>query len=252
MFTHAICREPGLDFAAGITTSGLGRPALGKMLEQHRAYVGALRGLGLEVEVLAPLPGFPDAHFVEDAAIVTPEVAVVTRPGAPPRRGEEEAMAPVLARHRPLERITAPGTLEGGDVLIVGRRVLVGTGGRSSADGAAQLDRILEPFGYVTIPVPMAAGLHLKSDVNSLGDDVLLVTIEYASRGELACFRKLVVPAGEGYAANTLWINGTLLHPAGFPETRAKLDALGMPILELDTSESRKMDGSLTCLSLRF
>lgn len=252
MFTHAICREPGPDFANGITTSELGKPDLEKMLVQHRAYVGALRSLGLEVEVLASLPGYPDAHFVEDVAIVTPEVAIVTRPGAMPRRGEEEAITPVLARRRPLARITAPGTLDGGDVLIVGRHVLVGVSERTNADGVAQLDRILAPFGYATTPVPIAAGLHLKSDVNGLGADLLLVSAAFSNREELAPYRRLVVPAGEGYAANTLWINGTLLHPAGFPATRAELTALGMPILELDTSEARKMDGGLTCLSLRF
>ena len=252
MFTRAICRTPGTDFAMGITTSDLGLPDLARMLVQHRAYVNALRSLGLEVDVLDALPGFPDAHFVEDVAIVTPEVAIVTRPGALARRGEEEAMASTIERHRPTARIQAPGTLDGGDVLIIGRDVLVGVSERTNAEGAAQLSRILERFGYTTTPVPVAAGLHFKSSVNNLGGDVLLVNEEFANHTELARYRKIVVAREESYAANTLWINGTLLHPTGFPATRAQLNALRLPILELDTSESRKMDGGLTCLSLRF
>jgi dimethylargininase len=252
MFTRAICRKPGPDFAQGITTSGLGPPDPARMLAQHGAYVDALRGLGLEVDLLEPLPGFPDAHFVEDAAVVTAAVAIVTRPGAPARRGEETALAPSLARHRSLARIEAPGTLDGGDVLIVDRRVLVGLSARTNPEGAAQLGRILQPFGFTTTPVPVGAGLHFKSGVNSLGGDVLLVSEDFAHREELASYRRIVVSTEETYAANTLWVNGTLLVPAGFPRTRAQLAALGLPVLELDTSEARKMDGGLTCLSLRF
>lgn len=252
MFTRAICRTPGADFARGITTAGLGKPDFETMLVQHRAYVEALRSLGLEVEVLESLSGFPDAHFVEDVAIVTPEVAIVARPGAPARRGEAAAMSPALERHRPIARIVAPGTIDGGDVLIVERHVLVGLSARTNEHGAAQLSRILEPFGYRTTPVQVAAGLHFKSSVNSLGGNVLLVTAGFAGRDELAAYRKIVVTSEESYAANSLWVNGTVLHPRGFPKTRAQLDALKLPVLELDTSEARKMDGGLTCLSLRF
>ena len=161
-------------------------------------------------------------------------------------------MASTIERHRPTARIEAPGTLDGGDVLIVNRDVLVGVSERTNAEGAAQLSRILERFGYTTTLVPVAAGLHFKSSVNSLGGDVLLVNEEFANHTELARYQRIVVARQESYAANTLWINGTLLHPAGFPATRAQLKAMRLPILELDTSESRKMDGGLTCLSLRF
>lgn len=252
MFTRAICRRPGVDFALGLTTAKLGEPDFETMLAQHGDYVEALRSLGLEVEVLEALAGFPDAHFVEDVAIVTPEVAVVTRPGAMARRGEEDAMAPVLGRYRPIVRIEAPGTLEGGDVLIVERDVLVGLSERTNAEGAAQLSRILTPFGYTIIPVPVARGLHFKSSVNGLGGSALLVSEEFANRKELASYRRIVVAPEEAHAANTLWVNGTLITPRGFPKTRAQLGALNMPVVELDTSEARKMDGGLTCMSLRF
>ena len=252
MFTQAICRTPGEDFAAGLTTSNLGVPSLEGILHQHAAYVTALRSLGLAVEVLEPLPGFPDAYFVEDAALVLPEVAVLTRPGALARRGEADLMAPVLARFRSLVRIEAPGTLDGGDVLVMGQTVLVGLSERTNAPGIEQLSTLLSPFGYQVVPVPVGAGLHFKSSVNGLGPDHLLVAPNFADRPELATWSKLVVPEGEAYASNTLWINGTLITPKGYPATLALLQTLNMPILELDTSEARKMDGGLTCMSLRF
>jgi dimethylargininase len=251
-FTRALCRRPGPDFADGLTTADLGRPDYATMLAQHEAYVATLRGLGLEVEVLDPLPGHPDAYFVEDAALVFPELAVVTRPGADPRRAEAEALAPHLARHRPLVRLEAPATLDGGDVLTVGRQVFVGISERTNREGADQLARILAPHGYTVVPVPVSAGLHFKSSVNWVGGDTLLLTPGFADREALAGFRHLVVDPGEAYAANTLWINGTLLTPSGFPGTRALLASAGLPIVALDMSETRKMDGGLTCLSLRW
>jgi dimethylargininase len=252
MFKGAICRTPGPDFASGLTTSSLGAPSLPLMLAQHAAYVACLEELGLQVQVLAPLPGYPDAHFVEDSALVLPEVAVVTRPGAAARRGEEEAMAPVLAAHRKLVRIEDPGTLDGGDVLVLDRTVLVGISERTNESGAGQLARLLAPHGYEVVPVPVAAGLHFKSSVNTLGGGRILVTEGFADRPELARWERIRVPAGEEYASNTLWVNGTLVTPSGYPRTLARLFALGLPVVELDTSEARKMDGGLTCMSLRF
>jgi len=251
-YTRAICRLPGADFASGITTSNLGRPNLAKLLEQHQEYEGALRTLGLEVEVLEPLAGFPDAYFVEDAALMFPEVAVVTRPGALARRGEELAMAPFTLRHRSQVRIEPPGTLDGGDVLVIGKRVLVGRSERTNDDGIAQLRNLLAPYDYMVTSVPVGEGLHFKSSVNWVGGRTLLVTAPFESRTELAGFDRLLVDPSEEYAANTLYVNGTLLTPRGFPKTRRLLDALNLPVMEVDTSEARKMDGGLTCLSLRF
>lgn len=252
MYRTAITRRPAPTFDRGLTTANLGRPSFELMLEQHRRYVAALRELGLEVLELEPDPGHPDAHFVEDTAVVTPELAVVTRPGAPSRRGEEETVAPHLARHRPLARIEAPGTVDGGDVLVVGRRLLIGLSERTNRDGAEQLARALEPHGYRATRCPVGAGLHLKSSVNHVGSTTLLVTPGFAGRPELAGFDLLVVEPEEAYAANTLYVNGHLLVPAGFPATRRTLAATGLPVVELDTSEARKMDGGLTCLSIRF
>ncbi len=252
MFTRAILRSPGPDAADGITTAGLGPPDLDLLRAQHEAYGGALAGLGLELEILPPLAGHPDAYFVEDAALVFPEIGVVTRPGAPARRGEAAALAPVVARHRSLARIEAPGTLDGGDVLAVGQTVFIGLSERTNPEGAAQLRRLLEPFGYDCRTVPVGEGLHFKSSVTWVGGTTLLMAEAFADRPEFTGFERLRARPGEEYAANTLWINGTLLTPKGFPDTLAKLEELGLPVLELDTSEARRMDGGLTCMSLRF
>lgn len=252
MFTRAICRKPGLNFSHGLTTVQGGKPDYARMMAQHDAYVDTLQKLGLQVEVLEPLGEFPDAYFVEDAAIMTAEVAIVTRPGAKARRGEAAAMEPTLAKHRPLARIEAPGKLDGGDVLIIGRHALIGISERSNPEGASMLGEILEERGYTWTAVPVAEGLHFKSSVNWLGGKNLIVTEDFAGMDELEDFRQIVVDPAETYAANVLWINGTLIVPAGFPKTRKKLEALGLPILSLDTSEARLMDGGLTCMSLRF
>ena len=252
MFAHAITRRPGPDFAQGITTSSLGAPEYASILKQHAAYVDTLRALGLDVIELEAEPGYPDAYFVEDVAVVTPCIAVITNPGAEARKGEERTIEPILARYRPVERIRPPGTVDGGDVLIVDRHAFVGISERTNEEGARQLGSILKEYGYTWTPVPVEAGLHLKSDVNVVGPDTLLITKPFASRNVFARYDRILVDADEVYAANTLWVNEVLITPRGFPKTRKKLDALGCVVIELDVSEMRKMDGGLTCLSLRF
>jgi len=252
MFKHAIVRRPGRDLGAGITTSNLGAPDYDLVLRQHAAYVRALEDLGLEVTVLDPLEGFPDAYFVEDAAVVLPDVAVVTRPGAEARRGESDAMAAVLNGCRDLVRIEPPGTLDGGDVLLAGRRAFIGISGRTNDEGAKQLGAVLESDGLDWTAVRVARGLHLKSSVNHLGGEALLLTQEFSQNEAFEAFQRIVLDPAEAYAANTLWVNGTLLTPAGYPGVRAKIETLGLPVVELDMSEARRMDGGLSCLSLRF
>jgi len=251
-FHWAIVRVPGLDAAAGLTTAGLGKPDITLLLAQHAAYVETLCRLGLEVEVLPATPGFPDSYFVEDAAVVLPEVAVITRPGAASRRGETAAIEPALAKHRPLFRIEAPGTLDGGDVLFAGGRFFIGLSERTNEDGARQLGRIVEARGYSWTTVPVGGGLHLKSSVNTLGDLNLVFSAGFSAGNLFREYDRIVLDPGDDYAANTLWLNGTLLMPKGFPRAREKYAKLRLPVVEVDTSEMRKMDGGLTCLSLRF
>lgn len=251
-FRTAILRAPGLDCGDGLTTSGLGRPDYALLLKQHEAYARALASAGLEIVLLPPAPGFPDAYFVEDPAVVTPAAAVITRPGAPSRLGEETTLAPVLAGFKPLARIEAPGTLEGGDVLEAGGRWFIGLSERTNEAGARQLGTVLEAQGLDWTLVPIPAGLHLKSSVNDLGDGRLLMAPDLESEPAFRDYERVLLPPEEAYAANVLRVNGRILFPAGFPALRGKLAALGRPLVELDVSEVRKMDGGLTCLSLRF
>jgi dimethylargininase len=252
MFRYALTRQPPPDFAQGITTSQLGKPDYNQMLAQHAAYEEALRFLGLEIIHLEALEGYPDAYFVEDAAVVLPELAVITRPGARSRQGEETSIAGALAAYRPLAHIQPPGTLEGGDIFLVGKRLYIGVSERTNQLGAQQLAALTAPHGYQATFIPVGAGLHLKSSANPLSQDTLLVTQEFAGREEFASFKKIILSPQETYAANTLWINDHLITPAGFPRTREQLEKLGMPMMELDVSEVQKMDGGLTCMSLRF
>jgi len=250
--THAIARQPAANAGEGLTSAGLGAPDPERMLAQHRDYVRILESLGLQVTVLDGDENFPDGCFVEDSAIVTPDIAVITRSGAPSRRGEEIAIEPLLAAHRPIARIVAPGTVDGGDVLVMGERVLIGLSARTNEEGARQLTDILQAGGMLCIMLAAGGGLHLKSSVNALGGDRLLVTREFSECVELNGFERVRVPADESYAGNSLWVNGHVIVPAGFPATREMIEGLGINAVETHVSEFRKMDGGLTCLSIRL
>jgi dimethylargininase len=251
-FTHAITRRPGKDLADGITTSDLGVPDYDRAVDQFDAYVQTLADCGVAVTVLDPLPGYPDAHFVEDTAVVTAEIAVITHPGAAARRGEVATVAAALKPFRPTAWIHPPGTVDGGDVLMMGRHLYIGLSERTNRQGAEQLGQTLAEYGYTWSPIPVAAGLHFKSSVNTVDEKTVLTTGDFADHPALADLDRIALPEREAYAGNTLLVNGRLIMPAGYPQTRIRLEGLGKPIIELDTSEFRKMDGGLTCLSLRF
>ena len=251
-FAHALVRKPGPNVGAGLTTADLGEPDDALVLEQHAAYVATLRALGAQLLELEPLPAHPDAHFVEDTAVITPELAVITHMGAAVRRGEEEAVATSLADYRPLAQITPPGTVDGGDVLVVESHCMIGLSERTNAAGAEQLVALLTPHGYRCDTIPLGAGLHLKSSVNYVGVNTLLLHKEIAAHPAFAPYNKLLMAPDEAYAANTLFFNNHLLMPAGFAKTEQQLATLGFPVFVLETSELQKMDGGLTCLSLRW
>ncbi|MBW2437005.1 MAG: amidinotransferase [Deltaproteobacteria bacterium] len=179
-------------------------------------------------------------------------MAIITNPGAPSRQGEEKSIAAVLAQFRSLEHIQAPGTVDGGDVLMIDNHFLIGISERTNQQGAEQLGRILDSQGKTHATVPVGTGLHFKSSVNYAGENTVIVTPDFAEHGVLKAYEKIIVDRKESYAANTLWLNDHLLVPRGFPNTKTKLEALGLPMIELDVSEMQKMDGGLTCLSLRF
>ena len=250
--TTAIVRQPTPNFAEGLTTADLSQPNYPLMCRQHQQYIAALQQLGLELIVLEPLPDYPDAHFVEDTAVITPELAVITRPGAPSRRGETAAIQPILSQYRPLAHIEPPGFLEGGDVLLVEKHLFIGLSERTNESGAEQLGRYLEPHGYTWSTIPVGEGLHLKSSLNYVGDNILLVTADFAANAPLVGYEMIIVETAESYVANTLLINDMLFMLRGFLKLRVWLERLGRPIIELNISESQKMDGGLTCLSLRL
>jgi dimethylargininase len=250
MYSKAIVRRPGRNFTEGITTSNLGKPNFEKALEQHSAYCDALTGCGLELIVLEADERYPDGCFVEDTAIVTNEVSVITKPGAASRIGEEAEISQILSKFKKIETIEHPGTLDGGDVLRVENHFFIGISGRTNRDGARQLTEILSKYGYTASETEVAEGLHLKSGIAYLGKGNFI---------SVEGFSKIAGPSGiiisdlqESYSANCLRVNNFLLIPEGFPKSKKKILELEYNIIELDMSEFRKMDGGLTCLSLLF
>lgn len=250
MYSKAIVRRPGSNFAKGITTSNPGNPDFEKALEQHAAYCNALKRCGLEVTVLEADERYPDGCFVEDTAIINREVAVITRPGALSRRGEEAEISRVLSWHKNTEKIEPPGTLEGGDVLRMDNHYFIGISGRTNREGAGQLSSILSKYGYTSAEIEVRAGLHLKSDIAYLGQGNFISTPEFSG---IVPFKNIIIlEQEEYYSANCLLVNDSLLIPKGFPKSKAKIADLGYDLVELEMSEFRKMDGGLTCLSLLF
>lgn len=220
--------------------------------DQHAAYRDALQALGCDVVALPEQPAMPDAVFVEDVAIVTDEVAVMTRPGAPSRRREGDSVAAVLGHYRPLHAIVAPGTLDGGDVLRIGRRVFVGESARTNSQGIAQLRAILGAHGHEVESVPTRGCLHLKSAVTALDDRSVLLQPAWIDREPFAAYRIVEVDPGEEHAANVLRIGDTVVSPACFPRTHARIRAAGVDVVTVDVSELQKAEGAVTCCSLVF
>ena len=217
---------------------------------QHAAYESLLAGLGCDVRRLPAMPGCPDCVFVEDMAVVVDELAVIARPGAASRRPERAAVAEALADHRRLVRIVAPGTLDGGDVLVTGRRAFVGLSSRTNPAGAAQLAAALAPAGYEVSNVPVGHALHLKTAVTEAAPGVLLIDATRIDPAAFAGFELVETAPGEAAAANALRVGGTLVLAAGSPRTRARLEVLGLTVVEAANDELAKAEGGLTCCCL--
>jgi dimethylargininase len=255
-YIHAIVRTPAENFAAGLTTADLGAPEYDTALAQHRAYCQALQDCGLALSLLPPDPRHPDSTFVEDAAIVTARCAVLTYPGAESRRGEvasvREALSPFYDRFYTIE---PPGTLEGGDVCEAGEHFFIGLSERTNEAGARQLSGFLEREGYSASFVP-ATGipglLHLKSGIAYLGERTLVAIDAFAGFPGFQDYRIVRVTPEEAYAANCLRVNDRVLVARGYPRLRKAIEDLGYATLELQMSEFQKMDGGLSCLSLRL
>jgi dimethylargininase len=254
--TRAIVRPPAPNFAEGLTTAGLGPPAYEMAREQHEAYCRTLERCGLELTRLEPDSAFPDSTFVEDTAVITGRGAVLTRPGAPSRRGEVELIRETLSLYfTHLHEIASPGTLDGGDVCEAGDTFFIGISHRTNEEGASQLTHILKREGFraTTIDIrPVRRLLHLKSGLAYLGEKRLLVADAIAGEQDFRGFESIRVPPDELYAANCVRLNQHILLAAGFPATVRLLEGEGYSPILLEVSEFQKMDGGLSCLSLRF
>lgn len=256
MFTKAIVKEPCARFASGETSVDLGTPNLEAVLRQHQAYCDALESCGLELIRLPPDDNHPDSTFVEDTALLTPRGAVLTRPGADSRRGEVESIASVVHDHfENVYSIEAPGTLDAGDVCEAGEHFFIGVSRRTNEHGAKQLAARLDSFGYSSTLIDirgLSNILHLKSGVAYLSDRRLVIIDALRQMPAFSGYNLLCLNSSDGYAANCLSLNGKTLIASGFPTLKHDLEGLGHSIISLDMSEFQKMDGGLSCLSLRF
>jgi dimethylargininase len=256
LFKNAIVRRPSRNFADGMTTGKLGAPVIEKAVEQHLRYCEALERCGLSVTVLEASPRHPDSTFVEDTAVLTRTSAILTRPGAKSREGEVAQIREPLERFfRSLAQISAPGTLDGGDVCEAENHFFIGISQRTNEEGGQQLARFLAREGYTSSFVDirgMKGMLHLKSGVAYIGDNNLVVNEELSGHAEFREHNLIRVSAEESYAANCLRVNERVFVPEGFPGLEESLKQVGYVVLALPMSEFRKMDGGLSCLSLRF
>ena len=260
MFRNAIVRRPAENFAAGLTTAALGAPCFETALAQHERYCDALAACGLDVMQLNADPRYPDSTFVEDTALMTERGAVLARPGAASRAGEVAEIATAIRAFFPDARaIEAPGTLDAGDVCEAGERFFIGLSERTNEEGARQLAAHLAGFGYASSCIDvrgMASLLHLKSGISYIGANTLVLSKELAESplapGFFRGYEILRVSAEESYAANCVRVNNRILIAAGFPKFAHDLAARGFDPLALEMSEFQKMDGGLSCLSLRF
>jgi len=219
---------------------------------QHAAYVIALESLGARVVRLAEEPDMPDSVFVEDAAVVVDELALITRPGAASRRLETRAVEAALGRYRDIARIEAPGTIDGGDVLTLGREVYVGASTRTNEDGVDQMRAALAPHGYGVHSVPIRGCLHLKSAVTQVSEGALLINPEWVDRKHFAGWEFVEVAPEEPSAANALFLPRGTIYPSHFPATRKRLESAGVPLCLVDASEVAKAEGAVTCCSIVF
>jgi dimethylargininase len=256
LFKNAIVRIPGSNFAEGLTTVELGVPHYKSVLKQHARYCEALRECGLTITTLDADLNHPDSTFVEDTAVLTAQSAILTRPGAASREGEVVAVREIISNFFAITLgIEAPGTLDGGDICEAEDHFFIGLSHRTNEEGARQLAAHLVGQGYTSSVIDvrtMTSILHLKSGISYIGDNTLVVMEEMAENERFRNYELIRVPVQESYAANCVRINERVLVAAGYPYLMAALVERGFNPLILDMSEFQKMDGGLSCLSLRF
>jgi dimethylargininase len=254
MFTNAIVRTPGKSIVEGLTESkALGTPNYEQAIIQHQSYIDILKRCGLDVTVLDPCEVYPDSTFIEDVALITPSCAIITRPGAHSRRDEVKEIESVLRnRFNNVKAIEAPGTLEGGDVMMVGNHYYIGLSNRTNLEGAKQIIEILNKYGMSGSTISLNKMLHLKTGLSFLENNNLIVCGEFINDSRFDQYNYIEIPERESYAANCIWVNEFVIIPSGYPITKEKIRNAGYTVLETDVSEFQKLDGGLSCLSLRY
>ncbi len=253
-FSHAIARKPSARIVDGLRAVDTGTPDLEQIQQDHDHYVSLLKSTGAAVTVLEALDDYPDSVFVEDAALCLPEAAIAMRPGAPSRVGEAAVMTPVLSRfYSDVVSIAGPGFIDGGDILVTEREILVGRSARTDAAGIAELTQITARWGYQVREVNTPAGvLHFKTDCSLMDEETVLATQRLSDTGCFDGYRVINTADGEEAAANAIRFNGLVIMPAGFPQTAEKLSAAGYDVRQVGNTEAAKLDGGMSCLSLRF
>lgn len=217
---------------------------------QHEEYVNALASLGCQVIELPEEPDLPDSVFVEDTAFILPEVAVITRPGADSRKPETESIIRALSPHRPLVHVTEPGTVDGGDVLVLGKNIYIGISTRSNDSAVRQLQELLAKYGYTVTAVEMHDCLHLKTALTKVDDKTLLINPNWVDTSHFKGFDWIEVDPSEPFAANCLPIGDGIIFPTAFPKTKQKLEQKGYKIQAVNVAELAKAEGAVTCCSL--
>lgn len=249
--TIAITRQVGPRFAECEITHIEREPIdLQLARRQHKAYTKALTSLGCQIIELPAEADLPDSVFVEDTAVILPEAAVITRPGADSRKPEIESIVRVLTSYRPLLHITEPSTMDGGDILILDKQVYVGMSSRSNTQAIRQIQELLDDQGYVVTGVDLHGCLHLKSAVTRVDGHTLLINKNWVDGNLFHAYEQIEVDAAEPHAANCLPVGNSIIFPAAFPKTRKRLEEKGFKVTSVDVSEIAKAEGAVTCCSL--
>lgn len=253
-FTHAVTRKPGASITSGLRAKDTGAPSKSLFLEHHADYVAALKSTGAKVTELEPLEAFPDSVFVEDAALCLPEGAIAMRPGAPSRLGEAAVMATVLEDiYGEVIKIEGPGFLDGGDILTTEREIIIGTSARTDSFGIEELRNIVSSWNYTVRELKTPEGvLHFKTDCSLLDENTILSTKRLSDSGCFDGYNVINTADGEEASANAIRFNDLIIMPKGFPKTEAILLEAGYNVRKIDNSEAAKLDGGMSCLSLRF
>lgn len=253
-FTHAVTRRPSSTIVEGLRAVDTGTPNLTQFTHDHADYVDALRSTGADIVELDALDAFPDSVFIEDAALCLSEGAILMRPGAPSRLGEAAAMRePLEALYGAVRAIEGPGFIEGGDILVTEREILVGGSARTDDAGITELRNLVADWGYAVRDVHTPPGvLHFKTDCSLLDENTILTTRRLDASGCFEGYETIHTVDGEEACANAIRFNDLVLMPAGFPGTKAVLKDRGYTVREIGNAEAAKLDGGMSCLSLRF